>query len=95
MIQALRTLMLTLPAAPGFVSSRLCQDVDDANTICYVEEWYSSDDLNRQIRSSHYEQLLELMEKAAMPPDFRLNWVTAIKGLEYLKDVKLCRQKPI
>lgn len=90
MIQALRSLMLLLPAEPGFISCRLCQEADDANTLCYVEEWHASEDLDRQIRSSHYTRLLGLMEDAAERPEFRLNWVTDVKGLEYLESVRLC-----
>ena len=89
MIHALRSLMLPLQAAPGFVSCSLCQETDDANTLCYVEEWHTTEDLNRQIRSTHYTRLLSIMESAAEPPELRLNWVTDVKGLEYLEAVRL------
>jgi quinol monooxygenase YgiN len=87
-IQALRSLMLPLQAAPGFISCRLCQEADDPNTICYAEEWRTPEDLDRQIRSSHYTRLLGIMA-AAEPPELRLNWVTDVKGLEYLETVRL------
>ena len=74
MIQALRSLMLPLPAAPGFISCSLFQEADDANTIRYAEEWHTPEDLDRLIRSSHYTRLLALMEEAAEPPELRLNW---------------------
>jgi quinol monooxygenase YgiN len=90
MILALRSLMVPLQAALGFVSCRLYQDTDDVNSICYAEEWHTPEDLDRQIRSSHYTRLLALMEEAARPPEFRLNWVTDVKGLEYLESVRLC-----
>ena len=90
MIQALRSLMLPLQAAPGFISCRLCQEADDANTILYVEEWHTPEDLDRQIRSSHYTRLLAIMEGAAEPPELRLSWVTDVKGLEYLEAVRMC-----
>ena len=32
------------------------------------------------------------MEEAAEPPEFRLNWVTDVKGLEYLEAVRLCKE---
>jgi quinol monooxygenase YgiN len=89
-IQALRSLMLPLQAAPGFLSCHLCQEADDANTICYAEEWHSQEDLDRQIRSIHYTRLLAIMEAAAEPPELRLSWVTDVKGLEYLEAVRLC-----
>ena len=84
--------MLPLQAAPGFISCHLCQEAGDANIICYAEEWLTPEDLDRQIRSSHYTRLLGIMETAAEPPEFRLNWVTDVKGLEYLEAVRLCNR---
>lgn len=89
MIQALRSVMLPLQAAPGFISCRLCLEADDPNTIWYAEEWQTTDELDRQIRSSHFTRLLALMEEAVEPPEFRLNWVSEAKGLEYLEAVRL------
>ena len=92
LIQALQSLMVLLRASPGFISCRFCQQADDANTICYAEEWHTSEDLDRQIRSSHYTRLLAIMEQAAEPPELRLNWVTDVKRLEYLESVRLCKE---
>jgi quinol monooxygenase YgiN len=89
MIRTLRSLMLPLQAASGFISCRLYLDADSADTLCYVEEWGAAEDLDRQICSSHYTRLLALMEEAAEPPEFRLNWITDVRGLEYLETVRL------
>ncbi|MDM8007945.1 MAG: hypothetical protein QUV05_17540 [Phycisphaerae bacterium] len=89
MIRALRSLMLPLQAASGFVSCSLYSEPDRPEALCYVEEWQTPEELDRVIRSSHYTQLLALMEAAAEPPDLRLNWVTDVKGLEYLEAVRL------
>ncbi len=89
MIHTLRSLMLPLQAAPGFLSCRLYSDADRPEALCYVEEWRTPEDLDQQLRSSHYTRLLALMEEAAEPPDRRLNWVTDVKGLEYLEAVRL------
>jgi len=89
MIHALRSLMLPLQAAPGIISCRLYQEADDADTIFYVEEWHTPEDLDRQICSSHYTRLLSIMESAAEPPELRLNWVADVRGLEYLEVVRL------
>ena len=70
MIQALRSLMLLLPAAPGFISCRLCQDTDDANAICYAEEWHTPEDLDRQIRSSHYTGCWRSWRRRRSHPSF-------------------------
>ena len=45
-----------------------------------MEEWRTPEDLDQQIRSSHYTRLLALMEEAAEPPEFRLNWITDTRG---------------
>ncbi len=90
MIRTLRSLMLPLQAAPGFISCRLYSEADRPEALCYVEEWQTSEELDQQIRSSHYTRLLTLMEAAAEPPDLRLNWVTDVRGLEYLESVRLC-----
>ena len=52
----------------------------------------SPEDLDRQIRSSHYTRLLAIVEQAAEPPELRLNWVTDVKRLEYLESVRLCKE---
>jgi quinol monooxygenase YgiN len=88
MLSALQSLMLPLRAAQGFVDCRLFRAVDDGNTIRYIEEWATPEDLDRQIRSSHYTRLLSIMEEAAEQPEFRMSWVEAVKGLEYLESVR-------
>jgi quinol monooxygenase YgiN len=88
-VQALRSLLLPLQAAPGFISGHVWQETDDVDSICYAEEWATREDLDREIHSSHYTWLLAIMEEAAEPPEFRLSWVTEVKGLEYLEAVRL------
>ena len=88
MLRTLRSLMRLVQAAPGLLTARLFVDADNPNAICYVEEWQSSRELDQQIRSSHFAQLLSVMEEAAEPPDLRLSWVTEVKGLEYLEEVR-------
>ncbi len=55
-----------------------------------MEEWRTPEELDQQIRSSHYTRLLAVMEESAEPPELRLNWITDVKGLEYLERVRLC-----
>ncbi len=89
LVGTLRSLMLPLQAASGFISSRVYLDADHPDALCYVEEWQTAEDLDRQIRSSHYTRLLALMEEAAEVPALRLNWVSEVRGLEYLEAVRL------
>jgi quinol monooxygenase YgiN len=90
MLRAFRSVSLLARAEPGLVSCRLLIDAEQSDALCYIEEWATAADLDEQIRSSRYTQLLALMEEAAELPDLRLNWVRETKGLEYLEAVKLC-----
>jgi quinol monooxygenase YgiN len=89
MVRTLRSLMLPLRAAPGFVSCGVYLEADRPEAICYTEEWRTPDDLNQRILSNHYTRLLAVMEEAVEPPDLHFNWVTDVKGLEYLEAVRL------
>ncbi len=80
MIQTPRSLMPLLQAAPGRPSCRLRAEADDFNAICYVEEWETPEEPDRQIRSGHCTELPSLMEQATEPPDLRLSWVIEVKG---------------
>ncbi len=88
MIQAFRTLMLPLPAKRGFVSCGLYFDAYETGTIVYMEEWQKAEALDQQIQSTHYTRLLQLMEEAVGPPDLRINWITGLKGLDYVQAVR-------
>ena len=88
MIRTLQSLMVLVEAEPDLVACRLYVEAADPNSICYVEEWQTSEELDRQIRSSHYARLLSVMEEAAEPPELRLSWVSDVKGLEYLAAVR-------
>ena len=77
MIQALRSLMLPLQAAPGFVACRLSQEADDADTICYGEEWQTAEDLDRQIRWNQYFRSWSLggeIQAAGAPYIWTITW---------------------
>jgi len=89
LVRTLRSLMLPLQAASGFISCRLYTEADRPEALCYVEEWGTSEELDNQIRSNHFTRLLAVMEAAAEPPELRLNWITDVKGLEYLEKVRL------
>lgn len=88
----LRSLMLPLQAEPGFVSCRLYTEAGRPEALCYVEEWATSEELDDHIRSSHFTRLLGVMEAAVEPPDLRLNWITEVKGFDYLERVRLGTQ---
>jgi quinol monooxygenase YgiN len=88
-IQVLQSLLLEAETEPGFISGGLWRDTDDPEVLCYVEEWCTLRDVDRQIRSDRYTRLLRLIETAVERPDFRLKEITQTKGMEYLETLRL------
>ena len=62
--------------------------MDEANTFWYVEEWQDAGDLERELRSDRFSQLLALMETSAQPPALEFRVVTETRGLEYVAAVR-------
>jgi quinol monooxygenase YgiN len=87
-IGALRSLIRRARAEKGFVSSQIALDVDDPTAIQYEERWKSGADLENQIRSSRYTQLLALMESSSEPPLLEFHFVSETRSLEYIAAVR-------
>jgi len=88
LIQALKSLMVSAQAEHGLMGCRLYQPVGNETTLCYTEDWLTTDDLEYQIRSNRYTQLLALMETATEPPSLEFRTVSHIQGLDYLQAVR-------
>jgi quinol monooxygenase YgiN len=88
-VKALRSLMRALQSARGLLACRVYVESDNPNSICYMEKWNSAEEMDEQIRSIHYTRLLSIIEAAAEPPDIQLSWVSQVRGLEYLRSVRL------
>ncbi len=64
------------------------RDLDDPDTLHYVEEWLTCEDAAREIRSARFSRLLELMEAAAEPPELQFQFITEVRGLDFVADVR-------
>jgi quinol monooxygenase YgiN len=76
-------------AEPGCLGCRLYQEVGEEDSLLYVEEWETPEQLERHMRSPRYERLLAAMEVSARPPALRYQSVLKGQGLEYLEAVRL------
>ena len=88
LIRAFKSLMSAARAECGLLSCQLYQQVGNETSICYVENWQTTDDLECQIRSNRYTQLLALMETAIEQPSMEFNTVSRTQGLDYLQAVR-------
>lgn len=88
LVQALRALMRSARAEKGFIACNLYIDADNANSICYEERWGTAKDLEEQLRSSRCTRLLTVMESAAEQPSLEFDFVSEVRGLEYVAAVR-------
>jgi quinol monooxygenase YgiN len=89
MVKALRSIMLSARAERGFVSSRIYQEVDKPEALCYVEEWADLAQMEEQIRSRRFGRLLAVMETAPKPPVLEVRSMSDTRGLDYIGSIRL------
>jgi quinol monooxygenase YgiN len=88
LVRALKSLMVSAQAEHGLMSCKLYQQVGIETSLCFVEDWQTTEDLERQICSDRYSQLLALMETAVELPSLVFHTVSQTQGLDYLKSVR-------
>ena len=91
MVHALHSLMLPVQLDRGCLGCRLYSDVDESKSLLYVEEWATQKDLDREIRSDRFTRLLSVMESSPAPPALEFWFVSRIRGLEYIAEVRAVR----
>ena len=69
----------------GCISCRLYQDLDEPDGVFLVEEWESREKLDRHFNSEQCRIILSLMEAADQFPEFKINTVSKIEGLEAIE----------
>src|SRR6185295_802868 len=84
-VGALRLLLRRARAEKGFLDSQITADVDDPSAIYYEERWKSRVELEEQVRSSRYTQLLALMESASETPTLEFHFVSDTRGLDFIE----------
>ena len=89
MVAALRSIMLPARAERGFISSRIYQEVDRPEALCYIEEWASPEQMEDQIRSRRFGRLLAVMETAPRKPVLEVRAISENRGLDYISMLRL------
>lgn len=64
-------------------SSEVCGE------FVYFEEWSSENALRERIRSTDFAHLLSLLETAAEPPVLEIRTIGEIRGLGYVRELRL------
>ncbi len=87
-IKALRFIRTAAQTERGFITSRIYQEVDNPEALCFEQDWSSEQELKSHIRSSCFTDLLMLMETAPTAPVLVVRSVTDMAGLEYVETVR-------
>ncbi len=87
-IHALRYVTIAAQVERGFIASRIYREIGDSEAICLEEDWSSEPALKSHIRSSHFTDLLMLMETAPEAPVLEVRSVSEVHGLEYVEAVR-------
>lgn len=88
LVKALKALTVSARAERGMLDCELYQLAGKETSVCFVEHWQAVDDLECQMRSNRYTQLLALMETAIEEPSMEFYTVSRMQGLDYLKAVR-------
>jgi len=87
-LSALHRLMARTRAGRGCTGCSLSSQIGDYTEIRCVADWESEEDLQRQILSSDFTQLAELLERAVEPPTIEFRLPSGMQGLEYAERVR-------
>jgi quinol monooxygenase YgiN len=88
LLDALRTLRRSTRIEPGCVGCFVREDSEDVTTLCYAEEWATESDMRRRIQSDRFTALLGVMEAARECPHVQFDFVTTMRGLDYVAEVR-------
>ena len=88
MVQALATVMGQATLQRGCVDCRLYVETGAPQSLLYVEQWATQQDLECQLRSRRFGMLLAIMETAPQAPELEVRAVSERRGLEYVRSVR-------
>jgi quinol monooxygenase YgiN len=74
---------------PGCLSSRIYEDVEEANVLMMEERWRSQEDLEHHLRSNRYYKVLLVMEMALEQPEIRFDTITVTTGIETVERARI------
>ncbi len=88
MLQALRSVMLPAQFEAGSMGSQLYAEAGEVDSLCYMEQWATKEDLEREIRSIRFGRLLAVMETAANLPTLEIRLISDTLGWDYIRRLR-------
>lgn len=88
MMAALQLLLRDTRAQPGCEGCQFTSELGEVMVIRYVERWQSEQDLRRQVRSTRFATLAELIERGIERPIVEFTLPGGNRGLDYAAEVR-------
>jgi quinol monooxygenase YgiN len=85
--EALHALMVAARAEHGYVNCSLSTELGESAKLCYREEWQTEDDLQRQIHTTRFAKVAELIERASQEPRVQFHLPGVVRGLDYAEEL--------
>ena len=86
LLEALRFLQTGTRLEPGCLGCSAWSEPD--SSVHYLEEWESEADMRRRVRSPRFTSLLAVIESAQAPPRVQFDFVSRIRGLDYVAEIR-------
>jgi quinol monooxygenase YgiN len=84
---AMRLVMAQTLGVRGCLGCDLSADLVNPDGLHYAEHWSTEVELRERIRSHQFLQFIAVLEVSAMPPRMDIEFVSSVRGLDYLADV--------
>ena len=88
MLQALRSVMLPAEFEAGSMGCHLYAEAGETDSLCYVEEWATEQDMERTIRSLRFGRLLAIRECATALPTLEVRLISETRGWNYIRQLR-------
>ena len=74
---------------PGCISCKFYQDMDDPDSMLFIEKWSSRKEYEHHVRSDTYRIILSMIDLSDVTPSFKLNTISKTEGLEAIEAVRI------
>lgn len=80
--EVVRAMLGPTQALPGCLVCRCYRDIDQEGVLFLLEEWSSTERMQRRLQSEDVRLVLALMDLSAAPPEFKVHKVEQTSALE-------------
>ena len=83
----LRSLVGPIRAENGCAVTRLLRDLDEEQTLTFIEEWRDVKSIHHHLRGMNFRTLLEVIEMAERAPTIEIDQVASRRGFDVVEEV--------